>query len=246
MSEPIDPQPPGDRPSHFGGSIEQTLAGRAELDVGEVLRESWERIDGIKSIVNAGFGVTYAVVFVVAGLLGPIFGLNEENLYTGWISQLVVMIIVYPFMAGVFMLGLKRSVGMPVTFAEQFSQYGRLAPILAVGLLQSFATFVGTMLFILPGLYLAVALSLAIPLKVEKDLPVVDCLVVSLKLVNRRFLAVLALGLVSAGLMIIGMLSLIGWIWTLPWTVMIYSVLYRQLAGFDVDAGARALATREY
>jgi hypothetical protein len=42
----------------------------------------------------------------------------------------------------------------------------------------------------LPGIYLMFALSLAVPLKAERNLPITDCLIVSLKLVNRKFFEV--------------------------------------------------------
>ena len=42
----------------------------------------------------------------------------------------------------------------------------------------------GLLLLILPGLYLAIALSLALPLLVERELGVLDALTTSLKIVN--------------------------------------------------------------
>ena len=131
-------------------------------------------------------------------------------------------------------------------FQEQFSFYGMMPPIVAVGVLQSVLSSLGLMLLILPGLYLTVALSLAIPLKVEKDLSVVECLTTSIKLVNRKFLPVLLLGLASTGLMLVGVLSLIGWIWTVPWSVMIFAITYRQLAGYDAGPASGDSATVSY
>ncbi len=219
--------------AHYGGSIENTLAGAAELDVMEVIREAWDCTSGIKGMVVGGVLLIYAAVALVSLMLGMVFGFENRPFYAGTLSQLVLMMILYPFMAGVFMLGLKRSVGLPATFQEQFSLYGMMLPIVAVGLLQSVVTSIGFVLLVLPGLYLAVALSLAIPLKVEKNLRISDCLVTSLKLVNRKFLEVALLGLASAALMAIGIVSIIGWIWTIPWTILIFSITYRQLAGFD-------------
>lgn len=240
-----DPQPAGGQ-SHYGGSIEQTLAGGADLNVMDTIRESWERIDGIKGTVVAGLLLVYGMVAVVSVVLGSIFGVDDQSLMAGTVSQVVIMTIVYPFMAGVFMLGLRRSVGLPVDFKEQFSFYGMMLPIVALGLLQSVLTSLGLMLLVLPGLYLAVALSLAIPLKVEKDLGIADCLATSLRLVNRKFLQVLLLGLASTALIFIGILSLIGWIWTIPWSVMIYAITYRQLAGYDPGGPGDRPATVSY
>jgi uncharacterized membrane protein len=227
MSEPDQQHPP----AHYGGTVERTLAGRAELEVMPVMREAWQRIDGIKGIVIGGLLLVYAAVALASLVLGSIFGVENETLLGSAISQLVVMMIVYPFVAGVFMLGLRRSVGMSVRFEDQFSYYRNLLPIVAVGALQSLVTFLGFLLLIVPGIYLMFALSLAVPLKAERDLPISECLILSVRLVNRKFFEVAVLSLAAMGLAVLGILSVIGWIWTIPWTLMILAIIYRQLAG---------------
>lgn len=219
------------RPKHFGGSIERTLAGDADLSVMPVIREAWEWVDGIKGMMAAGMLIIYAGVLAVTLLVTSLLGSAETGL-GGALGQLAVMIIVYPFMAGVFMLGLRRSVGFTVRFEDQFAYYGAMLPIVAVGALQSLVTFTGFLLLVIPGIYLMFALSLAVPLKVERDLPMTDCLLVSLRLVNRKFFEVVILTLVAVALTVLGILSVIGWIWTIPWTMMILAIIYRQLAGY--------------
>lgn len=216
---------------HYGGSIQQTLAGNAELEVMAVIREAWARTEGIKGIMAAGMLLVYAAVLLVTVVLGSIFGFEEQTVLASTISQLVVMMIVYPFMAGVFMVGLRHAVGLPVNFRDQFDYYACLLPIVAVGLLQSVVTSLGFLLLIVPGIYLSIALCLAVPLKAERDLPITECLLTSLRLVNRKFFEVAILSIVAVALMVLGIVSLIGWIWTLPWTLMIFAILYRQLAG---------------
>lgn len=233
MSEPREDQ----QTEHFGGSIEDTLKGRAELEIMPVIREAWQRTDGIKAIVVGGMLLIYVAVVLVSLLLGQVFGVDEQTLLGSSISQLVIMMIVYPFVAGVFILGLKRSVGRPVRFEDQFAYYRDLLPIVAVGALQSLVTFVGFLLLILPGIYLTFALSLAVPLKAERNLPITDCLIVSARLVNKKFFEVAVLSLAAMALAIIGVLSVIGWIWTIPWTLMMVAIIYRQLAGYTPAGG---------
>ena len=219
-------------PRRLGGSIERTLEGRAELEILPVIREAWQRTDGIKGMVIGGMLVVYAAVVLVTLLLGQVFGFENQTIVGSTISQLVIMMIVYPFIAGVFMLGLKRSVGAPVRFEDQFAYYRDLLPIVAVGALQTLLTFMGFALLILPGIYLTFALSLAVPLKAERDLPITDCLLVSIRLVNRKFFEVAVLSLAAMALALLGVISLVGWIWTIPWTLMMLAIIYRQLAGY--------------
>jgi len=242
--------PSGLRP----GSIEQTLAGQADLRIGAILREAWDRVDGIKAPVILGGVLVYSGITLVVYLLGLMFGIDPTvpQPVDELVVQLVVTLLFYPFLGGVFMFGLRRSLGQPVKFEALFSQYGRALPIAALALLQSLATFLGFLLLIVPGIYLSFALALALPLKVERDLPIVECLATSVRLVNRKFLGVVGLSLISAGLMALGFLSLIGWIWTVPWVMLIFAITYRQLAGVAGSGPAAptgeqpARATAEY
>lgn len=226
-----DPQWPPAGPT--GGSIERTLDGRAELEIGAVLREAWQLTDGVKTPIVGGLLLMYGVLFAVTMLVETLFAVEEQSYLEGALIQLATMMIIYPFMAGVFMFGLRHSVGEPVAFKDQFGYYGEVLPIVAVGALQSLVTFAGLLLFVVPGIYLMFALSLAIPLRVERGLPINDCLFMSLRLVNRKFFEVTVLTLAGLALTVIGFVSVVGWIWTVPWTLMIFSLIYRQLAGYQ-------------
>jgi hypothetical protein len=215
----------------FGGSIEQTLAGNAELEVTAVIKEAWAKTNGTKGIVIGGILLASAVGALVSLVLLGIFG-EEVTLLSRAVRDLVVMLIVYPLMAGVFMVALRHSVGLPIAFRDQFVYYAHMLPVVSVGLLQSFLTQLGFLMLILPGIYLSIALSLALLLKADRDLPIIECLMTSARLVNRKFVEVALLWLAVIGLVLLGVFSLIGWIWTIPWSVMIYSIIYRQLVGY--------------
>ena len=72
---------------------------------------------------------------------------------------------------------------------------------------------------------------LAIPLHVEKGLGVVDSITTSIKLVNKQLLTVILLGLAVIVAIVVGIMTIIGWIWLLPWAMMVMAIIYRQLAG---------------
>ncbi len=213
---------------HLGGSIEDTLAGNADLDVQAVMSEAWERVQGIKAITLGGWGLVF-VLTLLGTLVLNVF-LSE------WLTQLVVTVALYPVFAGIFMVGLRQSVDLPEEFAELFNHYDKIVPIAAVGVLASIATAIGMFLLILPGLYLAIALSLGIPLVVDKNLSIVDALTTSLKLINQKFLSVLLLVLIAGVVLIAAGMTIIGLIWALPWILMVYAITYRQLAGASVAA----------
>ena len=218
----------------LGGSIENTLSGYAELDIGDVFSEAWEKTKGIKGYVIGGGILLYLGVLVVSLILGVLFGLGEQTIIGGLVGQLVFMMMIYPFIAGVFPLGLRQSVGIPVSFDQQFNQYGMMLPILGIALVQTVATLIGFMLLILPGIYVAIALGLAIPLKVEKQLGVVESLTTSVQLVNKKFLNVAVLAIVASLVASFSFITIIGWIWAMPWMLMVFAITYRQLAGVSI------------
>jgi hypothetical protein len=230
----------GDPGPRRPGSIERTLAGDFDLGIEAVLREAWELVDGVKAVVAAAVLLIYSAVLLVTGVLASVAGVRLDDPAQSLPLDLVVALLILPFQAGAFIFGLRRSLGFPVGLQDLFSMYGRALPILAVGALQMLAIAVGTMLLVLPGVYASIALFLAIPLKAERDLPLLACLEVSMRLVNRAFWRVLALQAISVLLILVGILSVIGWIWTVPWVVMIYGIVYRQLAGAASGPADRA------
>ena len=112
-----------------GGSIEQTLAGQAQLEILPVIREAWQLVHGVRAMLVAGLLLMYTAVLAASLLLSEVFGVDETTALGSAITQLVLMMIVYPFMAGVFLFGLRRSVGEPVRFEDQFRCYRHVLPI---------------------------------------------------------------------------------------------------------------------
>lgn len=261
MSEPTNPyQAPeanlAQPVTGIGGSIENTLAGNADLEFGSILAEAWQKTKGIKRIVDGGGILVYVGITVVTIGLALIFGADSNTILATLITQLVVMILVYPFLAGVFIVGLRQSVGLPVSFDMVFAQYAAALPLVGIGVLQSVASSIGFLLLLLPGLYLTFALSLAIPLRIDKQMSVADSPMMSLQLVNKKFFTVVALGLTpgltmltvpfilvfvvlfqsgsSSLIGVLGFIVIVSWLWGIPWMLMVFAITYRQLAGTEL------------
>ncbi len=232
----------------FGGSIENTLSGNANLDIGAVFSEAWEKTKGIKGYVVGGGILLYLAVIIVTITVAVLVGVEQQSIVGSLVGQLVVMMMIYPFIAGVFLLGLRQSVGMPVSFAQQFNQYGMMLPILGIALIQTVASlpmlgivlvqasgfFILFAILLLPSIYVAFAFALAIPLKVEKKMGVVESITTSVQLVNKKFFSVVVLALVSSIVAVLSFITIIGWIWAMPWMLMVFAITYRQLAGVSI------------
>jgi len=201
-----------------------------------VLSEAWDKSAEIRAIVLISGVVMVLIAAFIAGVFGLFFGLDGQSIFESIIVQCVTAAAIYPIWAGVFMVTLRRSLDLPSDLNLAFSYYPMFISLAVIGIVQSLATGVGMLLLILPGIYLAIALSLAIPLHVERGMAVGDSLLTSLKLVNAKFVNVFALALIAGLAMVVGFVTIIGWIWTVPWAAMVFAITYRQLAGSTLTA----------
>ncbi|GLK91791.1 hypothetical protein [Pseudomonas turukhanskensis] len=237
-------------------TLEEALSRRYDFGISDLLGEAWTRTKGTKGIIIGGFVVFYAALFAVMNVLGillTIFGVagiagmgllggaDDGSLALGAMaafffgSMLVGFLataMVYPFLAGINMVGIRAAAGQPVRFGEVFAHFGRTVPVIITALLMTLLVVVGYMLFVVPGIYLSVAYILAIPLVVERGLSPWQALEASRKAINQHWFKVFGLFLLLGVLMSLSMIPLgIGLLWTIPLMVVSLGVLYRTIFG---------------
>lgn len=220
-------------------SIEEALSRGYDFQIGELLGESWQRVKGTKGIIMGGFLVFYAVMmaasFVLGGVLG-VFGALNESPAAMIIGQLVIGIlssaVAYPFMAGINMIGIRRAADQALNFNEIFSHFGRTLPLVITAVVMMLLIYLGMLLLLIPGLYLAVAYMLAIPLVVERGLSPWQALEASRKAISQHWFKVFGLFLLLGLISMISAIPLgIGLIWSIPLFVIAMGVLYRTIFG---------------
>lgn len=130
-----------------------------------VLKEAWDLIRGFKATIWGAFliylGVTIAVTI-------PFEFLGKDSAIMGFISQIVIGLVTYPLYAGLTILAIRRSIGAPTNAFMVFDCYSKIIPIFLLYVLMMILIMVGLVLLVLPGIYLMISYSLAIPLLVEK------------------------------------------------------------------------------
>ena len=133
---------------------------------------------------------------------------------------------------GVMMMAVRRAAGLPVTFATAFNYFDRAGSALLAGLLVTLLMYVGMILLIIPGIYLAVAYYMTIPLLGDRELSAWQAMEASRKAVSKRWFRVAGLFLVTA--VVVGLSALplgIGLVWTMPWALLVMGVLYKRMFG---------------
>ncbi|HDP89599.1 MAG TPA: hypothetical protein ENN42_06535 [Thioalkalivibrio sp.] len=227
-----------------GATVAGGLAGEYRLEMGEVLGEAWRLTRGMKgsfwgaALVVGLIAIIVSVVLNFAGLLwaGSMEAL-ESSIVMQFGMQVAINAVMAPFGAGLIMIGVRRAAGLPVSFDTAFAYLGLFLPLAVLMVLQSILTGIGYLLLILPGIYLAVAYTLALPLAADRRFGSWQALETSRRAITRHWFQVFVLLLVSWLILLLGILSVIGWIWAGPLLVNVHGILYREIFGVH-EAGA--------
>jgi hypothetical protein len=220
-------------------SIEEALSRGYDFEISDLLSQAWQRVKGSKGIIIGGFLVFYAVTMAVSFVLGGLFGIlglaGDESIVSAITEMLIgifASVMSYPFMAGISMVGIRRAANQPISFNEIFSHFGRTLPILITALMSTVLIYLGFLLLVIPGIYLAIAYMLAIPLVVERGLSPWQAMEASRKAISQHWFKVFGLVLLLVLISMIGAIPLgIGLIWTIPLFFISAGVLYRTIFG---------------
>ncbi len=218
------------------GSLAGAVAGDYDFTIGGVIQEAWARTNGLKGPFWGGALLLFVGLAAVSFVLGLVLGVGpmgeSGSMLVPMLSQLLVMIVLYPCMAGIFMMGVRRSVDQPISFQMLFGYFPYLVPLVIAGILMTILMMLGFVLLIIPGIYLAVAYGFTIPLIVEKNLGAWEAMETSRKAVTRHWFKIFFLYLVMTLIFILSAIPLgIGVIWTYPMFVAMIGVMYREMFG---------------
>jgi uncharacterized membrane protein len=224
---------------------EQTRS-EASFSIGAVLSESIEKTNGTKWIFQKAFALYFLVYLLLLilqlTLMYLVGGFSEtaqqstQIALTEAVTQLIVGILTLPLGVGLFMIGLRRAVDKPIRAGMVVAYYHKLGALFFTFLLMYLMILLGFICLILPGIYLAVAYSYALPLTVEKNLGPWEALETSRKAISKQWFTYFGLWLVMGLIVAISVLPLgIGLIWTLPMAMIAYGIVYRDLFGCEAE-----------
>ena len=216
----------------------ESLGRNNDFTVGGVVRESWEKIKGIKGAVWAGSAIMYLVLLVIIAAGNVLLPDNvvapEGGGLVGYLFpallQVVIEVVTMLFIAGLLFMGIRRVIGDQVSWKMIFHGFSFTGKIIVVTILQFILVTIGFLLLILPGIYLLVGYAMAIPLIVDKDLSPWEALESSRKAVHKVWWKVAALYVVMSLLFLVAAIPLgIGLIWVWPMIMVAAGVVYHRL-----------------
>ena len=175
---PFTPSPPVPDADALAAEI---LARDYRVDIGSCLSRSWD-------LLMQNFWLVVGVSFVL-GLIAGSVGLIAGVCY-----------------GGIYFVLLKLIRRERTEFSDGFAGFSfAFLQLFLVGLVSSILTTVGLLFCIIPGIYLGVAWSLALPLVMDKRMEFWPAMELSRKVVQKHWWTFLGLGLVCVLLMIVGL-----------------------------------------
>lgn len=238
----------------IGGNIESALKGDYQIDVKAILTEAWQQTLTSRSAINLGLLFSLllgmSVSFFVSSYLGGMEAVLADP-EAGMLLNVIVTVAVWPFVGGVEMMGVLHAVGMKTNVKMIFSFLKRASWVVLCALFTSVLISLGIQLFILPGIFLAVTLSLTIPLVIEKKMTPMKAIVLSIQSLRFKFLSLLYIYfllvlslvllffplalLLESNFAPLGiMISLIGISFLAPLFYNVKGILYREIFGISV------------
>lgn len=221
-------------------SVQEALARSYDFGIDNVINQAWALVKGSKGLINGGYLLLYVVVFsvmfalaIVLSLLGLMDAASTDNSFvTEQLFNLLSSAVSYPFVAGIYLIAIRRAAGQEVSINLVFSQFSKFLPLLITGVLMTVLIAVGYLLLIVPGIYLSIAYLLAIPLVAERGLSPRQALETSRKAIHQHWFKVFGLCLTLGLITLLGIVPLgIGLIWTMPLLTLSFGVLYRIIFG---------------
>ncbi len=174
-----------------------------DLPVGDCIRQGWDL-----ALQNLGpfIGYTCIVIAIHAALAFiPILG---------WVAGIVIS---PALSAGYFIYVRKRIRGEPAEFQDFFGGFDFIGQLFILGLVSGILVFIGMLLCIVPGLYLAVGYMFASFLVVARRLEFWPAMETSRRAVTDKLGAMVVLLLALIGVNILGAVAcLVGLIVTVP------------------------------
>jgi len=224
------------------GTLEQGLAGNYTLTISDVVKEGWAKVSGNKGALWIGLAIYIVVQVAIGFVLGLFIGGDApapdaaahmstpgENL-----AETLANLLTLPLGVGLMFLGVAVASGREANPTSVFSWYDKFLKLVLTWILMAIMVLIGTLLLVLPGIYLAVSYQLALPLVADKGLGPWEAMETSRKIVSKKWFTFFGLGLV-AGLATAGSVLLLGipLIWVLPACLIGIGVIYRNAIGVE-------------
>ena len=189
-----------------------------EIDIGSAIKRGWELVMANVGVLVVATVLTWAIN-VGLGFIPVI----------RWGGGVIIGSVLH---AGLMLMFIRRIRGERVELGDLFAGFNFALPLIIAGLLMTALTFVGFLLCILPGIYLAVSYVFVLPLIIDKKLDFWPAMEVSRQVVHARWWAMFLFAIVLVLIICAGaLLCGVGLIIAAPVAIAAVSYVYEDLFG---------------
>lgn len=194
-----------------------------DLSIGHLFSRSWPRFKENLPLIVGAFAVYALLIGIGSG--------SWDGDSGGSIWSLVGFIITGPLSAGLYWMMLKVQRDEPIEFTDLFSGFSEFGRAFGVYALTSIATVIGLIIFIVPGIIIAIGLWPGLFLVMDDEQGVVDTLKHAWAMTSGHRLQLFLVGLVLGLLVLVGLLALvIGVLFTGALASLIAAAAYEELS----------------
>jgi len=179
----------------------------------EVRGQPWSATDvgpdyriGIGECISRGWKLVMQNFWLLVGA-SFLAGVIITGAFIPYLGFLISIVVAGPMIGGVFLLYLRKIRGEPVIFGDMFAGFGpSFGSLFAAHVVSMILVLLGLILFILPGIYLLVSWTFALPLIIDRKMDFWEAMELSRKMVTKHWWKMFGLVIV---LMLLGLAGLV-------------------------------------
>ena len=223
------------------GTLQGGINGQYDFSIRGIIAEGWEKISGAKGTLLLALLIYIVIASILNVVQSLIFpdpnALMQQGLWGPailWITvtTLISIPLTYPLVAGITLLGIRRSVDAQIEAGSIFQAYSKTIPLTLLYLAMMLLTILGYVLLIIPGIYLSVAYLMSYSLMIDRNMGVWEALEASRKAITKHWFKIFFLYLTLAVMCVLASLPLlIGLVWMLPLFFIVHGILYKKMFG---------------
>lgn len=232
------------------------MAEQGLLPVWDSISAAWKKVHGAKSSVWAAIGITFLVLIAFSILEAIVKSSTALTLIVNFASQIINMLL----QMGLLYIGIQRAKDAPINYRMMFMAFRTdmaikiilfyllqivvfIIPAILAGVgsvmmttsSSSIASFIGFLLLVIGVVAIAmivVRIVLGMGFILDKGMAPLEALTKSIEATRSNFWRLVAVFLIEFLILAISAIPFgIGLIWTMPFALILYGIVYLQLAG---------------
>jgi uncharacterized membrane protein len=215
--------------SYGSENLDSIVRRDYSVQIGKYISEGWELFKK-----NAGGFIGFYVIVILINL-----ALGKVQQSAAPLGSLISLLISGPLNAGALIVAFKLLRNRQPEFGDFFKGFNNYLPLFLVSLVSSIFIGIGTILLIIPGIYLAVSYIFAMPLVIDKKMNFWDAMEVSRKVITKNWFAFFGFVLVLILINIAGIIPFgLGLLVTIPLTTCAIAAAYADVVGLPTGSSA--------